>query len=68
MSDGGICPTGSAQFPALTLSDQSFAEVLITAHFKPIAGQADQAVASGQWQERPVEVIGGTPPPWQDRR
>jgi hypothetical protein len=38
-----LCQTGSAQFPALALSDKSFADVVITARFKPIAGQEDQA-------------------------
>ena len=38
-----LCQTGSAQVPALALSDQSFADVVMTAQFKPIAGQEDQA-------------------------
>jgi len=38
-----ICQTGSAQFPALTLSDTIYEDVFLSTRFKPISGQKDQA-------------------------
>jgi hypothetical protein len=38
-----LCQTGSAEFPALALGDAVFADVVLSARFKPISGSQDQA-------------------------
>jgi Domain of Unknown Function (DUF1080) len=38
-----LCQSGQAEFPALTLGDAAYADVALSAHFKPISGQTDQA-------------------------
>jgi hypothetical protein len=38
-----LCQTGSAEFPALALGDAVYADVVLTARFKPIAGKEDRA-------------------------
>ena len=38
-----LCQTGTAEFPALALRDQTFGDVVVTTQFKPISGQEDQA-------------------------
>ncbi len=97
-----LCQTGTAEFPALCLSDKVYGDLVASVRFKPVSGREDQAaglifrvqdkhnyyilranalennvnfyiyasgkrsslkgssakVASGQWQELKVEVIG----------
>jgi len=38
-----FCQTGTAQYPALSLSDKVFADVVISTNFKPISGSEDRA-------------------------
>jgi hypothetical protein len=38
-----LCQTGQAEFPALSLDSKSVADLTLTARFKPISGQEDQA-------------------------
>lgn len=38
-----FCQTGTAQYPALSLSDKVFADVVISTIFKPISGSEDRA-------------------------
>lgn len=38
-----LCQTGMATFPALALGDAAYADVVLTARVKPIAGKEDQA-------------------------
>ncbi|QXE92265.1 family 16 glycoside hydrolase [Geomonas subterranea] len=38
-----LCQTGSAQYPALSLSDKVFADFVATARFKPVSGSVDRA-------------------------
>ncbi len=38
-----LCQTGTAEFPALSLSDVVYADVILTARVKPISGKTDQA-------------------------
>jgi len=38
-----LCQTGTAEFPALALGDAAYADVVLTARVKPIAGKEDQA-------------------------
>jgi hypothetical protein len=38
-----LCQTGVAEFPAISLSDAVFSDVVLTASFKPISGRQDQA-------------------------
>lgn len=38
-----LCQTGSARFPALTLSDKIFSDVTVSTRFKPISGNEDRA-------------------------
>jgi hypothetical protein len=38
-----LCQTGTAEFPALTLSDAVYADVVVATRFKPISGRSDQA-------------------------
>jgi hypothetical protein len=38
-----LCQTGTAQFPALALSEAVYGDLTLTARFKPISGREDQA-------------------------
>lgn len=38
-----LCQTGTATFPALSLSDAVYADVVVSVQFKPISGREDQA-------------------------
>src|SRR5207247_2450863 len=38
-----LCQTGTAQFPAIALSDAVYADVVVSVRFKPISGRIDQA-------------------------
>ncbi len=38
-----FCQTGTAQYPALSLSDKVFADVVISTNFKPVSGSEDRA-------------------------
>jgi hypothetical protein len=38
-----LCQTGTATFPAISLADAVFADVVLTARFRPISGREDQA-------------------------
>ena len=38
-----LCQTGTASFPALSLSDKVYTDVVVTTRFKPISGRTDQA-------------------------
>jgi Domain of Unknown Function (DUF1080) len=38
-----LCQTGTASFPALSLSDKVYTDVVVTIRFKPISGRTDQA-------------------------
>jgi hypothetical protein len=38
-----LCQTGTAEFPALALGDGAYADLVLSARFKPIAGKEDQA-------------------------
>ena len=38
-----LCQTGMAEFPALSLGDTTYADLVMTALFKPISGREDQA-------------------------
>lgn len=38
-----LCQTGMATFPALSLGDSVFGDVIVTTRFKPISGREDQA-------------------------
>jgi hypothetical protein len=38
-----LCQTGAAEFPALALADASYTDLTMSARFKPISGQEDQA-------------------------
>lgn len=38
-----LCQTGTATFPALSLGDRIFSDVVVTTRFKPISGREDQA-------------------------
>lgn len=38
-----LCQTGTAQYPALSLSDKVFADVAVSTSFKPISGNTDRA-------------------------
>jgi Domain of Unknown Function (DUF1080) len=38
-----LCQTGNATFPALSLGSPVYANMVISAHFKPISGREDQA-------------------------
>jgi hypothetical protein len=38
-----LCQTGTAEFPALALSDAVYADVVVATRFKPISGRSDQA-------------------------
>ncbi|GHO84738.1 hypothetical protein KSZ_27440 [Dictyobacter formicarum] len=38
-----LCQTGTAEFPALLLSNSVYTDSVITTRFKPISGQTDQA-------------------------
>ena len=38
-----LCQTGTAQYPALSLSDRIFADVVVSTSFKPISGSSDRA-------------------------
>jgi 3-keto-disaccharide hydrolase len=38
-----LCQTGTATFPALSLGDAVFGDIVLTARFKPISGREDQA-------------------------
>ncbi|MBI1743916.1 DUF1259 domain-containing protein [Candidatus Acetothermia bacterium] len=38
-----LCQTGTAEFPALTLGDTVFADLVLSTRFKPISGHEDQA-------------------------
>ncbi len=38
-----LCQTGTAQYPALSLGDKIFADVVVTTSFKPISGGTDRA-------------------------
>jgi hypothetical protein len=42
-SPNALCQTASAEFPALSLGDSIFGDVLVSARFKPISGETDQA-------------------------
>jgi len=38
-----LCQTGTADFPAIALSDRVYADVEVSVHFKPVSGRDDQA-------------------------
>jgi len=38
-----LCQTGTAQYPALSLGDKVFADVVVSTSFKPISGNSDRA-------------------------
>ncbi len=38
-----LCQVGTAEFPALSLSDTVYSDVVISTNFKPISGSTDQA-------------------------
>ncbi len=38
-----LCQTGAATFPALSLGGGVYADLVMSAHFKPISGREDQA-------------------------
>jgi hypothetical protein len=38
-----LCQTGTAQFPAIVLSEAVCADVVVSVRFKPISGRIDQA-------------------------
>ena len=38
-----LCQTGTATFPAMTLSDAVYTDVLVSTRFKPISGSVDRA-------------------------
>jgi Domain of Unknown Function (DUF1080) len=38
-----LCQAGTAQYPALSLSDKIFADVVVSTSFKPISGNSDRA-------------------------
>lgn len=38
-----LCQTGTATFPALSLGDKIFADVIVSTNFKPISGSEDRA-------------------------
>ena len=38
-----LCQTGTAQFPAMALSNAVYADVVVSVRFKPISGRIDQA-------------------------
>lgn len=38
-----LCQTGKAQYPALSLGDRIFADVIVSTNFKPISGSEDRA-------------------------
>jgi hypothetical protein len=38
-----LCQTGTARFPALTLSDKIYTDVSVSTRFKPISGNEDRA-------------------------
>jgi hypothetical protein len=38
-----LCQTGTAQYPALSLADRIFSDVVVSTSFKPISGRTDQA-------------------------
>ena len=38
-----LCQTGTSEFPALSLGEATYADLVIAARFKPISGQEDQA-------------------------
>ncbi len=38
-----LCQTGTARFPALSLSDKVFTDLIVTVRFKPISGNEDRA-------------------------
>jgi hypothetical protein len=38
-----LCQTGTVTFPALSLGDWVFSDVVVTSRFKPISGREDQA-------------------------
>ncbi len=38
-----LCQTGSAEYPALSLSDTVYTDVAVVARFKPVSGKSDQA-------------------------
>jgi hypothetical protein len=38
-----LCQTGTANFPAISLSDKVYTDVDISVRFKPVAGRDDQA-------------------------
>jgi hypothetical protein len=38
-----LCQTGTAQYPALSLSDKMLSDAVVTISFKPISGRADRA-------------------------
>jgi Domain of Unknown Function (DUF1080) len=38
-----LCQTGTAQYPALSLGDKIFADVVVSTSFKPISGSEDRA-------------------------
>lgn len=38
-----LCQTGTSQFPALSLGDAVFSDVVLSTRFKPISGREDQA-------------------------
>lgn len=38
-----LCQTGSAQYPAIALSDKAFGDLVATTRFKPVSGSEDRA-------------------------
>ncbi len=42
-SPNALCQTATAEFPALSVGDGIFADVTVSARFKPISGETDQA-------------------------
>ncbi len=38
-----LCQTGTAQYPAISLSDKIFTDVVVSTSFKPISGNSDRA-------------------------
>ncbi len=38
-----VCQTGTAEFPAMSLSDGAFGDTMLSARVKPISGRTDQA-------------------------
>lgn len=42
-SSNALCQIGTAEFPALSLSDTVYSDVVVSTSFKPISGSTDQA-------------------------